>query len=244
MAFVNSTAAGSFRGKVGDKIYRNVNGKTVVGQAPGFINVSHSQGCLNSRFRFKITEELAKSVKTNELLYGLWHKVKPEGANKFSRIMKANLRHTTLKGLSSGNVISPRSESVPYRFRRNCTRLSVKSIGINNGCVFADVKVHRNNSDILAPPYTAYFLIYLGKQNGYETHPRYKYLGFNIDVTEENMQEYQHHEIMFDEETKRLISNYSYATVLYALVKINDVTNKYEWSHTESAEVVFNRNSE
>ncbi len=236
MAHVKSTASGSFRGKVGDKIYRKVNGKTVVGQAPVSINISQTQGCLNSRFRFKITEDLAKSIKSIDLLYGLWQKVKPEGANKFSRIIKANLSHSTFKGINRANVITPNVETVPYRFRNNCTMLSRKSIGINCDSVFAEVKVFREKDIILLPPYTAYFVVYLGKQNSKENLPDYEYIAFHINVSEESADNHQRFEIIFDEETKNIISKYSYATVLFALVKFNKLTNKYEWSKTEALE--------
>jgi hypothetical protein len=239
MAIVKSGSAGSFRGKVGDKIYRKVNGKTVVVQAPEFINVSNSNGCLKSRHAFRIAEDLSKTIKSDELLYGLWDKVKPSGNNKFSRIMKANLGVINEKGINERNVITPDSETVPSRFRNNCTLLSKKSLGLNRDGLYAEVKVHRENADILAPPYSAYFVVYLGKQDNPESLPEYKFLPFDINVDEESDNEYQSFEIVFDEAAKELILKYSYATILFALVKINNQTKKYEWSKTETLETLL-----
>lgn len=237
MGFAKSSVAGSFRGKVGDKIFRKLNGKTVVGQAPDNINICYSPGCLKTRHRFKITEDLAKTIKTDPLLYGLWDDVQPEGANKFSRIMKANLGVATFKGLNRANVITPNSETVPYRFRNYCTMLGVKSVGLNVDSVFAETKVYREKGDILVPPYTAYFIVYLGKQINADDLSEYKFLPYEMEVTEESPAEYQRYEIVFDEETKLEISKYSYAVVLFALVKINEVSRKYEWSLTEQMEI-------
>lgn len=239
MAIVKSGSAGSFRGKVGDKIYRKVNGKTVVSQAPEFINVSNSIGCLKIRHAFRIAEDLSKTIKSDELLYGLWDKVKPIGNNKFSRIMKANLGVINVKGVNERNVITPDSETVPHRFRNNCTLLSKKSLGLNPDGVYAEVKVHREFTDILAPPYTAFFVVYLGKQNSQEDLPEYEFLPFDINVDEESSDEYQRFEIVFDDSTKELIRKYSYTTVLFALVKINNQTKKYEWSKTETMEILL-----
>lgn len=239
MAFVKSSASGSFRGKVGDKIYRKVNGKIVVAQAPEIINISNSIGCLKRRHIFKIAEDLSKTIKSDELLYGLWDKVQPVGANKFSRIMKANLSVINCKGINKRNVITPDSETVPYRFRNNCTLLAKKSIGINSDGVFAEVKISRENCDILVPPYTAYFVIYLGKQIKEDDLPEYEYLPFDIYVAEESQDKYQRFEIVFSDETKNIISKYSYAVILFALVKLNSHTNKYEWSKTETFETLL-----
>lgn len=239
MAFVKASVSGSFRGKTGDKIYRKVNGRIVVSQTPVFINVSQTIGCLNSRFRFKIVEDLAKTIKTDDLLYGLWDKVKPVGANKFSRIIKANLSRAKYKGLNSSNVITPRPETVPSRFRKNCVLLGKKSIGMNNDCVYAEVKFDHFCCDVLRPPYVAYFLVFLGKQASDEELPKYEFLAFNCYVADKSEEEIQRYEIVFDDETKNIIRKYTYSTVLFAIVKINDKNNIYEWSRTEAVEVLL-----
>jgi len=239
MGFAKSGTAGSIRGKVGDKIYRKVNGETVVGQVPEFINISYSPGCLKTRFRFKVSEELSKIIKEEELLYGIWDKMKPVGANKFSRIMKANSGVATPKGLNQNNVITPKQNTVPNRFRKFCTRLVKNSIGITVDSVYAEMRVHRFNNPILVPPYTAYFIIYLGRQHSSEDFPEFKILPFKINVQEESPEKFQHYEIKFDEQTKDIIRQYTEAVVFFALVKFNDEVNKYEWSETASLEVLL-----
>lgn len=237
MGFSKSGAAGSIRGKVGDKIYRKVNGETVVGQVPEFINVSYSPGCLRTRFRFRVSEELAKTIKAEELLYGIWDKMKPVGANKFSRIMKANSGIATSKGLNHSNVITPKQITVPHRFRKFCTKLGKSSIGLTDDSVYAEMRVYRYNNTILVPPYSAYFIIYLRRQNSSEDIPGFKILPFKINVMEETTDIFQHYEIKFDEQTKDTIKQYTEAVVFFALVKFNEDVNKYEWSETETLEV-------
>jgi hypothetical protein len=239
MGFAKSGTAGSIRGKVGDKIYRKVNGDTVVGQVPEFINVSYSPGCLKTRFRFKVSEELSKVIKAEELLYGIWDKMKPVGANKFSRIMRANSGLATSEGLNHRNVITPKQNTVPYRFRKFCTRLGKNSIGLTGDSVYADMRVHRYSNVILVPPYTAYFILYLGRQNSSDDFPEYKFLPYKIYVQEETAEIFQHYEIKFDEQTKETIRQYTEAVVFFALVKFNDELNKYEWSETETLEVLL-----
>jgi hypothetical protein len=239
MGFAKSGTAGSIRGKVGDKIYRKVNGDTVVGQVPEFINVSYSPGCLKTRFRFKVSEELSKIIKEEELLYGIWDKMKPVGANKFSRIMKANSGLATPKGLNHRNVITPKQNTVPYRFRKFCTKLGKDSIGLTGDSVYANMRVHRYANPILVPPYTAYFIIYLGRQENSEEFPEFKILPFKIFLPEESPEMFQHYEIKFDEQTNDTIRQYTEAVVFFALVKFNDELNKYEWSETETLEVLL-----
>ncbi len=237
MGFVKPGAAGSIRGKVGDKIYRKVNGETVVGQVPEFINISYSPGCLKSRFRFKVSEELSKVIKKEELLYGIWDKMKPVGANKFSRIMKANSGAATSEGLNLGNVITPKQNTVPHKFRKFCTKLGKKSIGLTADSVYAEMRVHRDKCRILDLPYTAYFIVYLGRKNNPGEFPEFKINSFEINVSEESAEAYQRYEIKFDELYKDSIKKYSYAVVFFALVKFNSDVNKFEWSETQSLEV-------
>jgi predicted DNA-binding antitoxin AbrB/MazE fold protein len=239
MGFSKSGAAGSIRGKVGDKIYRKVNGETVVGQVPEFINVSYSPGCLKTRFRFKVSEELSKVIKSEELLYGIWDKMKPVGANKFSRIMKANSGIATSKGLNISNVITPKQITVPHRFRKFCTRLGKNSIGLTVDSLYAEMRVHRSNNILLVPPYTAYFILYLARKHHSEDFPEFKIMPFKINVQEETTEIFQHYETKFDEQTKDIIRQYNEAVVFFALVKFNDEVNKYEWSETVSLEVLL-----
>lgn len=243
MGFAKSGTAGSIRGKVGDKIYRKVNGKTVVGQVPESINVSYSSGCLKSRFRFKVSEELSKVIKGEELLYGIWDKMRPIGANKFSRIMKANSGLATSKGLNRSNVITPKQNTVPRRFRKYCTNLGKNSIGLTADSVFAEMKVYRHTNSILVPPYTAYFILYLGGEENKEENRDdvlgFEILPFKVYVPEETPEVFQHYEIIFDEKTKDTIKKYSDAVVFFALVKFNDEVNKYEWSETVTLEAIL-----
>lgn len=239
MAIVKSGTARSFRGKVGDKIYRKVNGKTVVGRNPEFINISNSQNSLKRRHLFKITEDLAKTIKSDDILYGIWDKMEPEGANKFSRIMKANLSHTTFKGLTRANVITPHQDTVPYRYRKYCTRLSKKSIVLTDNNLYAEMRVHRTNGEILISPYKAFFLVFLGRQNNPDALSEYEILPYDINVEEESPDKYQRYEIAFDNGTKKLISSFDYAVVFFALAGYNQNVNKFEWSETESVEVTL-----
>ena len=101
------------------------------------------------------------------------------------------------------------------------------------------MRVHRYSSVILVPPYTAYFILYLGRQNNSEDFPGYKFLPFKIYVQEESKEVFQHYEIKFDEQTKDIVRQYTEAVVFFALVKFNDELNKYEWSETETLEVLL-----
>jgi hypothetical protein len=63
---------GNLRGKVGDFIFRNVNGKTIISMRPHSYKKSNSQKSVNNRSKFKLSVMLSSSINKNPVLKEIW----------------------------------------------------------------------------------------------------------------------------------------------------------------------------
>jgi len=63
---------GKLRGKVGDFIFRNVNGKTIICMRPHSYKKSQSQKSVNNRSKFKLSVMLSSSINKNPVLKEIW----------------------------------------------------------------------------------------------------------------------------------------------------------------------------
>ncbi|MCX6158968.1 MAG: hypothetical protein NTY74_13395 [Ignavibacteriae bacterium] len=63
---------GNLRGKVGDFIFRNVNGKTIICMRARSYKKSNSQKSVNNRSKFKFSVMLSSSINKNPVLKEIW----------------------------------------------------------------------------------------------------------------------------------------------------------------------------
>lgn len=81
---------GRLSGKLGDLVFRNFPGKTVVSKRPHSFTPGSDPASVNRRQRFKLVSMLAKSVKSFPVAYELWAKKSRNKMSAYNCVFKHN----------------------------------------------------------------------------------------------------------------------------------------------------------
>jgi len=76
MAIVTLKGLGNISGRVGNIVFRRINGKTFISARAGSYKIPNTKEAIDRRLRFGITASLATSINKDELLKELWGKAK------------------------------------------------------------------------------------------------------------------------------------------------------------------------
>jgi hypothetical protein len=107
MARAYEGITGRISGKVGNKVYRVMNGKTFVSIRPEKYNASNTEAAVSNRTRFASVIKFAKYINSIPEFSALWKSAKIKGTTSFNRIVKHNIK------LFSGNSPSLLNLSTP-----------------------------------------------------------------------------------------------------------------------------------
>ncbi len=107
MAKLNKKIVGNPSGKVGDVVFRNLNGKTFAIPFKGSNKISNSPACVNNRKRFASAIAFSKLVNSFPDLNKIWRTSSLPGYTGFNKIMKINLPLFVNNLPTVHNVISP-----------------------------------------------------------------------------------------------------------------------------------------
>ena len=114
MVRIKNRILGIPEGKLGNVVYRTMNGKTFASSRPANYNSSHSPKAKLNRNRFGIAIEFAKYVNSIPTLKNIWKSAKIKGTTSFNRIVKYNSKCIGEKSPTKNNIITP-YENVPSK---------------------------------------------------------------------------------------------------------------------------------
>lgn len=107
MARVNQSVIGKLSGKLGDLVFRQVNGKSFVSVRPKKYNPTKSEKAKSVRSGFREINLFASTINKNETLKYLWSFSKIKARSSYTKILKSNLEKTPKTGICELNIITP-----------------------------------------------------------------------------------------------------------------------------------------
>jgi hypothetical protein len=98
---------GRASGKVGDIVFRCVDGKVFITSHKGTNKISSSPACVNNRSRFSTVVNFAKAVNNLPDLKCIWSKSPVKGINSYSKIISKNIKAISENLITKSNMITP-----------------------------------------------------------------------------------------------------------------------------------------
>jgi hypothetical protein len=107
MADVRKKIIGTLKGKLGDVVFRERNGKIIAYSKPKKYRKTKSVNLKKERNKFATVVQLANIIKSIPDLYFIWKNSDLPGSNAYQRIIKNNLQLTNGADLSINNLLFP-----------------------------------------------------------------------------------------------------------------------------------------
>ncbi len=111
MGVLKDNPLGRLSGKIGDKSYRDCNGKTVVAALPNRDKNDHPN-CAAPKDRFRHASRLASFTHKIPLLEKIWRIADSGSSSAFHSLMQANVNAASRGYLTTENIISPPGRSL------------------------------------------------------------------------------------------------------------------------------------
>lgn len=107
MAIINKRIIGTPTGKIGNIVYRNINGKVFASSRPDKYNASQSKAAKSNRNRFRTVIAFCKYVNSIPELKSIWKVAQVNSFTSFNKLVKLNIHHVSESNLSLKNIITP-----------------------------------------------------------------------------------------------------------------------------------------
>jgi len=137
MANLKKQVLGKVSGTIGDMVFREFNGKNIVGLKPSSFNTPEDPASINRRSKFKMSVDLAKSIYLSPQLKSLWKPGTPTGLSEFNFLVKTNYSHVSPNAPGNFILLVPAggfpftAENVDKTAQQ--FSVTVGAIGTNNG---------------------------------------------------------------------------------------------------------------
>lgn len=149
MGRLNRKTLGDVKGKLGNAVFRTVNGKTFISIRPDSYNTGKSKAAKQNRKRFQAAAKFAQVVNKDPDLSACWKKAKLKGHLPYNRLIKYNIKQISGGSPSLLNIITP-PDSVQL----------VNNISIDQENNF-DISLN-TNSEILKGAVSVWFFLLTG----------------------------------------------------------------------------------
>lgn len=200
---------GTPNGKVENKVYRQMNGKTFVSDRSDSYNISQTKSAKNSRQAFGLVVQFAKLITSSPELSYCWKKAKLKGTSAYHRIIKHNLPLTKDGLLSVNNQIIPNG----FDYILNCILTEELTLLFN---------VDLTNSMISKKPVKINVYNIISLNNASSKKLRSEFLVNTTSFTALYKFSDIQFPINFSNTEKKLINNYS-SLILYTALVITDI---------------------
>ncbi|MCB9210973.1 MAG: hypothetical protein H6609_16525 [Ignavibacteriales bacterium] len=110
MAKVNQSVIGKLSGKLGDLVFRQMNGKTFISTRPKNYKPTKSKKAVSNRNSFSQINLFASTINKNETLKHIWLNAKIDAQSAYTKITKTNLKLSLNDGIDIKNIIVPKSK--------------------------------------------------------------------------------------------------------------------------------------
>ncbi len=107
MVRIKNRVLGDPVGKIGNIVYRTLNGKTFASIRPDKYNASQSKAAKSNRRRFAVAVQFAKYINSIPELSKIWKQSAVKGASSFNKIVKYNIGQIDNGFLTTRNIITP-----------------------------------------------------------------------------------------------------------------------------------------
>lgn len=107
MARIEKAILGFVSGRLGDVVFRKMNGKKFISVAPKKYKISQSAKANKGRANFAALIKLAKAVNSVPGLKEAWNTAKVEGTNSYHKIIRYNGKFVNSGKLTAANKITP-----------------------------------------------------------------------------------------------------------------------------------------
>ncbi|MCB0744661.1 MAG: hypothetical protein KDC67_12200 [Ignavibacteriae bacterium] len=109
MAQIKNNVLGNPSGKLGQLVFRTLNGKTFVSVRTKKYKATKSKLAKVVRNGFKENNLLASTINKNEMLKLIWQSAKIDARSAYTKILKTNLKLSLNNGVTISNVLVPKS---------------------------------------------------------------------------------------------------------------------------------------
>jgi len=136
MAKLKKQVLGKVSGALGDIVFREVNGKNVVGMKPSNVKVPNDPESIARRAKFALSAKLAQAIALHPELKVFWKSKAPSGLSTHNYIIKSNYINVLPDGITdfvkllpaAGFPVTSSNISVSDQF----VRVELDAIGTNN----------------------------------------------------------------------------------------------------------------
>lgn len=111
MAILHNSIFGTVKGKIGDLIFKQQNGKTVICQKPAKRKTTVDISVLNRRKRFALVTKLSQQINKSQDLKNLWYKIAGRKMSVANAITKANFDRVSYNRIVDIPFLTPDSHA-------------------------------------------------------------------------------------------------------------------------------------
>lgn len=226
MGKLYKSVLGKASGKVGDVVFRIINGKVYIASHIGSNKISKSPACVNNRKRFAAVQNYASAVINIPDLKIIWNKSRNEAKSGYNKVISVNTEYMLSSKLTTKNVITPDG----FGLRNTCAVLSKDK-----------VTVGFNMKDILPKysddTYNACFVLTFSDPIGKKLKTSLSISDFVPDVIPSDV-ETTEVSLSFNKSQKTFFKNYNNVIVYFSLTNV--LHNKPKYSKSYSFEFSLN----
>ncbi|MFA7359459.1 MAG: hypothetical protein WC139_00335 [Candidatus Kapaibacterium sp.] len=227
MAINNKQVLGRPTGRVGDVVYRRVNGKIVISEYVANIEISKSKNCVHNRTRFGVCTAFAVAASSIIPINMIWKNSSALGRSAYTKLIKANIK------LVDDKKPTPLTSITPH----DGLALSLINVVINNSSIDVEYKIDRSSTPGLTAPYTCSLLAYCFDKRTENIEIDDDYFSITTRVTSETNNNTQSVSFNINDYTKGCIRIFQKARIYLAVTKFSTDPLKPEWSTTGYKEI-------
>jgi hypothetical protein len=219
MAEIRNQILGKVSGKLGDIVFRKMNGKTVVSIRPRNYKPTKSEKARKTRSKFGLIVSFAKYINSIPYLKEVWLRANIPGSNSYQKIIKHNSKVGQESTLTIKNIITPKGFPI-----------TVEGLSVKNNKISLTLNFH----NIEVAPYEVHLIIYFYEPvNENEKQNIFDSMIMNIPSnSEKNL---YHLEMELDNKQISLFEKYSKQILYIAVVTNAPDKNTVFWSSTFAA---------
>lgn len=227
MAVNKKQVLGKPTGRVGNVVYRNVSGKTVISEYVKTIRISKSKNCVRNRSRFAVCTDFAVAASSVNPINKIWKYSNAPGRSAYTKLIKANIKLVDDSKPSPASTITPQGG----------INLSIYNVAISNNSITVGYKINRTAAPGLLPPYTCTILSYCFNKRSENIEIDDDYFSITANVPKESGGSTDFVSFNINDYTKNCINSFKKARIYFAAVKPNAGSDNAEWSSTSYSEI-------
>jgi hypothetical protein len=218
---------GRASGKVGDIVFRYVDGKIFITSHKGYNKISKSTNCVNNRLCFSTVSRFARAVNKLPDLKYIWAKSRTKKGTAYSNIISRNIKSLSGSLLTTSNVITP------FGFF-----ITVKDVALTNSSVSLSFMVGSSRIPYSGLKSKSNFVIAFSDPVDEVNTERTLVLiaESNVLISES---EYVETSARYESPDSRIIYMYKKAIVFFALTRVEEENKTEMFSNSYAAEIVL-----